>query len=113
MATCVVYGYIYDGAENPVSGAMVYSVPAASPALSSTGFAISATPLSTYTSSTGLFELTLIQGITYVVTIQILGFREKIMVPVASTYNIFNLTSVQTMSGEVAEPVVEDTNPAW
>jgi hypothetical protein len=114
MATCLVTGTIYNGSEVPVSGTIIYAVPAQSPALSSTGFAVSSNPISTYTSSTGYFELTLIQNMAYVVTIQALGFREKIMIPAATTYNIFNLTSVQAVTGDVPDPAVPaDENPAW
>ena len=76
MATCIVKGTIVDGAENPISGALIIAVPANSPSITSTGIAIFPEPIQAIT-STGYFELTLIRNMEFVIHINFLGFKEK------------------------------------
>ena len=112
MATCLVTGTILYTDGTPCVGAIIYYVPAQAPAISSTGYALSPLPISTTTTSSGYFSFTVLQGITIVVTITSIGFREKISIPALSTYDLFNMTSVETVTGDIPEPAI-NVNPAW
>lgn len=101
MATCIVKGTIVDSSENLISGALVFAVPAKSPAITSTGVAIFPEPVQAIT-STGYFELVLIRNMEFVVHINFLGFKEKIRVPDQEEYDLFNATSV---------PIANDPTP--
>lgn len=111
MATCIITGTICTSDGQPLVGALVYAVPATSPAISSTGFAISPMPLQTCTSTGGVFYLTLIQDIDFVVTIPTLGYREKIIVPAQTTYDLFNL-GILPIDNE-PDPTPAPPEPNW
>ena len=113
MANCLITGTLLYANGSPLVGANIYYVPAQSPAISSTGYALSPLPISTASTSSGYFSFSVLQGITIVVTIAAIGFREKISVPSTTTYDLFNTTSVQVASGDIPEPSTPDVNPAW
>ena len=100
MATCKVYGNILDASETPVTGALVFAVPAEIPLKTSTG-AIIPTPIQTAT-STGYFEMYLIRNAEFIVTIQSIGYREKVVIPDSAEYDLFSGSSV---------PVADDPTP--
>ena len=107
MSTCILTGTIIDSSETAVAGALVFAVPAKSPAVTSTGKAIYPQPVQAVTTATGEFELTLIRNMEFVVSIPYIGFREKIRVPDENTYDLFNTTSVS----QVVDPTPNDDNP--
>jgi len=112
MATCTVTGTIYYSDGTPAELILVYAIPAMSPAVSSTGYAISPVPIQALTSSTGFFSLNLMIGVQFVVTIQAIGFREKIVIPNSLSYDLFNLTSVPF--GDEVPPIDHPSeNPNW
>lgn len=98
MATCRLTGTIYDSSEVAAEGVLIYAVPAMSPAVTSSGYAIYPQPVQTATSTGGVFYLSLIRNMDFVVTIPFIGFKEKIRVPDSSEYNIFSLTSVEIVT---------------
>ena len=110
MPICKIKGTIYNSDETPAALVIVYAVPAMSPSISSTGFAILPIPVQTLSSSTGYFEFNLMIGVEFVVTIAALGFREKIVVPNAISYDLFNATSVP-FGDEPQTPPTQ--NPEW
>ena len=102
MNTCIVSGLIVHSDGTPFSGVLVFVVPAASPALTSTGFAIHPMPIQAITNDTGYFELTLIRNMDFIVTINAVGFRGKIRVPNLDEYDMFAISHV---------PIVVDPTP--
>lgn len=117
MSTCALTGTILTGSEVAVTGALIFAVPAMSPAVTSTGYAIYPEPVQTVTSTGGVFTLNLIKNMYFVVTIPYLGFRSKIRVPNEDTYNLFSTTTVTV----VTDPTPNDEsgesgnaeNPDW
>lgn len=114
MSTCRLTGTIQDSSEVAVIGALVFAVPAMSPAITSSGVAIYPQPVQTATSTGGIFYLNLIRNMDFIVTIPFIGFKEKIRVPDSEEYNIFNLTSVEIVtnpSSGTSDPA--DPNVNW
>jgi len=110
MATCKIYGYIVDGAENPLEGISVQFIPAALPAInSSTGKAIIPRIVETFSTSTGYFEKNLLVNTDFVVIINSLGLKEKIRIPDDNEKNLFELTGM-IISGD---PTPNDTGEDW
>lgn len=95
MATCSVYGTIVNGAEQPIEGIQLYFIPASCPAINtSTGQAITPVALDCITSSAGYFAINLLRNISFVVIINAIGVKETIMIPDASSKNLFELTGL-------------------
>ncbi|HRZ18511.1 MAG TPA: hypothetical protein P5136_00400 [Methanofastidiosum sp.] len=111
MDLCKVKGTILYSDGQPIESALVYAVPAVSPATTSSGIAIIPVPVQAYTTSSGEFELSLIQNIEFIITINCLGFREKIRVPALSSTGLFGSTALPINN----DPITPDTgqNPDW
>ena len=98
MSTCKIFGYIDDGAGEPVEGLLVQFIPQEPVAVfSSTGRAIHTTVLSCLTSSTGYFEKDLLQNTNFVVIIKSLGVRQVMRVPAKTEQNLFGLTATEVV----------------
>ena len=108
MATCKINGTLLYSDETPVVSALVYAVPAVSPAITSSGYSISPLPIQAVTTSTGYFELSLIQEAEFFVTINCLGYRQKIKVPALTSSGLFASSSLP-VNNQPTEPV----NPNW
>ena len=108
MANCILTGTILYSDGSPVESALIYAVPAVSPAISSTGYGIVPYPIQIYTSSSGDFSLELMRNVEFFITIPTLGFREKVRVPDTSTVSFFSLTSLPINNEPVDPP-----NPNW
>ena len=102
MSICTVTGTIQLSDETPSVGVLIFAVPAMSPSITATGIAYDPNPVQAITSSTGYFELDLSRNMDFIVTINALGFREKIRTPDAATYSLFSITSV---------PIAPDATP--
>jgi hypothetical protein len=94
MNLCKVTGTLLDSSGTPLEQALIYAVPAASPAITSTGVGIIPMPVKTFTTSSGYFELNLLQNVAFVVTINMLGFRQKVSVPATATVDLFSLGNI-------------------
>lgn len=112
MSTCIVFGYIVDGSETPLSGISIQFIPAALPAVnSSTGKAIVPRTVESFTTSTGYFETNLLVNTDFVVIINAIGMKEKIRVPQATSKNLFELTGMY-VSGDPS-PSDPGGEPNW
>lgn len=106
MATCKVSGYIKDGSETPIEGALIYAVPAIVPQIiEGTEDAIYPKPIESITTSSGYFELNLIRNADFVVIIRCIGFRDKVHVPDQTSTGLFSLAAIQ----QQADPTPSDT----
>jgi hypothetical protein len=106
---CIVYGDLKYSNGDPVVSALVYAIPAGSPSISSTGYGISPVPIQVYSNEDGLFEIVLMRNTYFIVTISSIGYRQKILVPDSSTYNLFTLSSISMNNSPMPVPV----NPEW
>ena len=109
IENCIVNGVLRYSNGSPVISALVYAVPAGSPSISSTGYGISPVPMQVYTNGDGLFELVLMRNTYFIITITSIGYRQKILVPDESTYNLFTLSSIAMNNSPMATPL----NPEW
>lgn len=103
MATCKVYGTIQGGDGTPTEGIIVHAIPTTIPTIVG-GVALSGFIVETVTSSTGYFELNLLQNVDFCVIINTLGFKEVIKVPVATEVVLWTLTSIQETGGTGTDP---------
>lgn len=108
MTTCAITGTLLYSDGTPVETALIYAVPAVSPSMTSSGYGVIPYPIQTWTSSSGYFSMDLIQNIEFVVTINTLGFRQKIKVPELTSCGLFSLSSLP-INNEPTDPV----NPNW
>ena len=108
METCKINGTLLYSDGNPMNNYLVYAVPALSPAVTSSGYAISPIPIQTTTTTSGYFELNLIQNVEFIVTINCLGFRQKIKVPALTSSGLFSVSSLP-INNQPVDPV----NPNW
>ena len=102
MNNCLVTGIIYSSDGQPVETVLVSAIPAESPAITSTGIAVSPYPLQTFTGPDGIFSLQLIKKVDYVITIKYLGFRQKIKVPDKNAVDLFSISDL-VMNNESLE----------
>lgn len=103
MATCKVYGTIQSGDGNPTVGIVIHAIPTTVPTIVG-GVALSGYIVETTTSSTGYFELDLLQNVDFCVIINTLGFKEVVKVPVAADVVLWTLTSIQETGGTGTDP---------
>lgn len=103
MATCKVYGTIQSGDGNPTVGIYIHAIPTTIPTIYG-GIALSSFILETISSSTGYFELNLLQGVDFCVIINTLGFKEVIKVPAQTEVVLWTLTSIQETGGTGTDP---------
>lgn len=94
MDLCKVYGYIQSGDGNPTVGIMIHAIPTATPTIVG-GNALSSFTIEAITTSSGYFELNLLQNVEFLIIINTLGFREVILVPIQDEVVLWTLTSVQ------------------
>lgn len=109
MATCIVKGTIIDGAENPVAYTTVTAFPTRAPQMSSTGNALIAPLLiKTVTSSTGYFELKLVQKKDFCINIKEIGYKEIITIPEAAEVTLWSTTPAVDPIPEPDQPPTPD-----
>jgi len=106
---CIVIGKIIYGNGNPVPSALIYAIPAGSPAISSSGYAVSPFPIQAYSKSDGSFEISLVRNATFILTISSIGYRQKILIPNQDSYNLFTLSNITMNNSPITTPV----NPEW
>jgi hypothetical protein len=106
---CIVTGILRYGNGEPVVSALIYAVPAGSPAISSTGYGISPNPTQAYSNENGSFEIILMRNTDFILTISSIGYRQKISVPDQGTYNLFSLSNITMNNSPLPTPV----NPEW
>ena len=94
MATCKVYGTIQSGDGTPTVGIMIHAIPVTIPTIVN-GTALSSFTIEAITTSTGYFELNLLQGVEFLIIINTLGFRQVILVPAQASAILWGLTSIQ------------------
>jgi hypothetical protein len=110
MDTCTIYGYVTDGSGNGIAGVLVYCFPASMPAvIQNTDYAVSPYPVQVATTSTGYFEIDLLQNVDFIVTISHIGFRSKIRVPEASSASLWGLASTYETGDSTPTDTGEDT----
>lgn len=98
MATCKIYGTIQHGDGNVAEGLLIYAVPVAIPTIVGTS-AVSPYPVETISTSTGYFEMELLQEVEFRIIINAIGFKQVIKIPVADEYLLWSLTAVQSTGG--------------
>lgn len=103
MATCKVYGTIQSGDGNPTVGVYIHATPTTIPTIVG-GVALSSYYIDTISSSTGYFELNLLQEVEFCVIINTLGFKEVIKVPAQDEVILWTLTSIQETGGTGTDP---------
>jgi len=110
MATCTLNGYLLIGSSTGLSGAYVHAVPYDSPAvIIGTGKVVSPDKVTVLTSSSGYFELDLIQNVRFTITIPELGLRKTILVPESSgPIAVWGLTDIYTTGASPVEPEEDD-----
>jgi hypothetical protein len=97
MDQCLIYGYIVDSNGTPREGVLVTAFPASIPAvISGTEYAIYPREVEALTTSTGYFELDLIQNVDFYVHITAIGFREKIRIPASASASLWPLSAAYT-----------------
>lgn len=110
MATCTLTGYIILGTSTGMSGVNIHAVPYETPAVvQGTSNAISPTPITVLTTSTGYFELELLRNVKFTVTIPEIGFRKTVLVPNVATNSLFALTDI-LISGDPTPTDQDDVN---
>ena len=103
---CAIYGYIKTAGAVPVAGVRVAAYPDDVPAIDDiTNNGIMPQDISVYTDSSGYFSLSLIQNVVYRIAIREMAFYTKINVPIQSTCELWQLTSIN----EIGEAVVTST----
>jgi len=102
MATCILTGTIITGGYTYLDGISIHAIPYDSPALlSGTERIVAPDSITVITTSTGEFELELLQNFKFTISIPEIGFRKTILVPIeAGPISIWSLTDV-FVSGEV------------
>lgn len=104
MTTCNVYGYIVDGADQPIEGIKIQFFPAAMPAvMASSGKGVHPITLSCLTSSTGYFNIDLLVSTNFIVVINSFGMKEKIRIPDEASVNLFTLTSAESSGDDTPD----------
>jgi hypothetical protein len=94
MDTCIITGTLSYSNGDPLIGARIYAIPENSPAVVTTSSgAISIFPIYEVTSTGGTFEITLVQNISFNITIKEIGLITTITVPAQDTANLFSLIS--------------------
>jgi len=111
MATCNIVGKLINGSGEEVDGIFVHAVCADSPAIiQNTSTGIIPENIRELTTSTGIFELTLVRNVNYIVHIPEMGFKKTILVPdEAGPVNLWGLTDI-LVSGD---PTPTDTGDDW
>ena len=111
MSVCTITGTLKRPDDLPFEGAVLYFVVANIPAVSSTGYGISPLPVQTITTSSGYFSIDLMRNTDFVVTIPLLGFRQKVRIPDAPTINLFEYISGVPVDDPTPAPTPID--PSW
>ena len=96
MATCLLTGTIITGSYEGLEAISIHAIPYDSPAvLSGTERIISPKSVTVVTTSTGEFELELLQNFKFTVSIPEIGFRKTIIVPIEDgPISLWSLTDV-------------------
>jgi hypothetical protein len=89
-----VHGTIQSGDGNPTVGTIVHAIPVTIPTIVN-GAALSSFVIESITTSSGYFELSLLQGVEFLIIINTLGFRQVILVPAQTSVVLWTLTSIQ------------------
>jgi hypothetical protein len=103
MALCKVYGTIQSGDGNPTVGVYIHAIPTTIPTIVG-GVALSSYTIDTISTSTGYFELNLLQDVDFCVIINTLGFKEVVKVPAQAEVVLWTLTSIQETGGTGTDP---------
>lgn len=108
MANCTLTGYILDAQGTPLENVTIAAVPSEVPAIiSGTSNALSVRRVEVYTTSTGYFELPLLQNAYFHIVIKEIGYEDTVKIPVETTVVLWTLTSIST-TGKT-----DEVNPNW